>query len=435
MLKRLRSEAGQTAAEYVGVLLLVAAIVAAIVLTPVGERIAYQSKILICQIAGGDNCAATAGNPDAPALAKCVVSASDRSLEASVKVLVFKAEGGVAGVKRVSADGTTYITMKANAGAGLEFSSPGASAEGGGTGASSPKGDFSVTGKGEFARTWKFASEREADDFVDHVVDKVKAKLDWKPDFLQSADDYDLPDQDSDTLYGGIAAGGSVSAGGGGAYAAAGGGVEGGVGAKFLANGDRTYFFKAKANVNARAGSSLAGGFGANGDGEIIIGITYDKNGHEKAMTVTGIGTVAGGVDFRGSAENLSGLLGSLEKVGGAGVGQAGTRVEFESELDLTDPANREAARTFIDGINPVSGRSVDLGEATRALYDRFDADGKTNVRLYDVDKMEAGVDIDGSVAGFSAKYSQSDASLTNAWFDPGPGGFQPWFDCSGAVH
>src|ERR1700754_3044197 len=141
MLKRLRSDAGQTAAEYMGVLLLVAAIIAAIVLTPVGERIAYESKILICKIGGGENCAATAGNPDAPKLAKCVVSASDRSLEASVKVFVFKAEGGVAGVKRVSADGTTYITLKANGGAGLEFSSPCASAEGGGASASSPHGE------------------------------------------------------------------------------------------------------------------------------------------------------------------------------------------------------------------------------------------------------------------------------------------------------
>ena len=117
------------------------------------------------------------------------------------------------------------------------------------------------------------------------------------------------------------------------------------------------------------------------------------------------------------------------------GLGQAGKRIEFESELDLTDPANLAAARAFIDGVNPATGGPVDLGEATQDLYDRFDADAATNVRLYDVDKMEAGIDIDGSVLGFSAKYSQSDADLTDAWFDPGPGGFQPWFDCSGAVH
>jgi hypothetical protein len=435
MLKRLRSEAGQTAAEYMGVLLIVSAIVAAVVLSNVGERIAFHTKILICRIAGGTDCEASAGNPDAPSLSKCVVSSSDKSLQASVKVFVFKLEGGVTGVKRVSADGTTYVTLKANAGAGLEFSTPGVEADGGGASASSPKGEFSVTGRGELARTWKFDSEKGADDFVGHVVDKAKAKLDWKPDFLQSADDYKLPDQDSDTIYGGVALTGSASAGGGGAYADIGGGVEAGLGAKYLANGDTTYFFKAKANVNAAAGSSLVGGFGVNGDGEIIIGITYDKNGHEKTMNVTGVGTVAGGLDLRGSADNLSGLLGAADKVGGAGAGQSGQRLEFESELDLTDPANRDAARAFIDGVNPVTGSTVDLAVASRNLYDRFDAVGETNARLYDVDKLEAGIDIDGSVVGFSGKYSQSDAALTNAWFDAGPGGFQPWLSCSGAVH
>ena len=43
-----------------------------------------------------------------------------------------------------------------------------------------------------------------------------------------------------------------------------------------------TYFFKAKAGLNARAGTNFAGGFGANGDGEIVIGVTYDKDGDEK---------------------------------------------------------------------------------------------------------------------------------------------------------
>jgi hypothetical protein len=425
---RLRSETGQTAAEYLGVLLLVAAISAAIMLTSVPGKLAWNVDVLVCRISGGENCEHTPGNPEAPPLSQCVISSADRSLQAEVKVLLLKLEGGVTGVKRVSADGTTYITLKANAGAGLKFSTPGASAEAGGEGASSPKGEFSVTGKGEFSRTWKFSSESDADDFVHHVVDKVKAKVDWKPDFLQHADDYDLPDQDSDTIYGGVAIAGSSSAGAGGAYAAYGGGIEAGVGAKFSANGDKTYFFRAKANANARAGSSLAGGFGVNGDGEIMIGITYDKDGHEKVMTVNGVGTVTGGIDFRGSAENLSGMLGKLEKVGGSMVGQTGKRIEFESSLDLTIPENRAAARAFIDG-------TMSLSDATANLIGRFDEQGKTNVRLYDVDKTEAGVDIDGAVVGFSAKYSESDATLTNAWYDPGPGGFQPWFDCSGAVH
>ena len=122
------------------------------------------------------------------------------------------------------------MTLQANAGAGLEFSTPGVEAGSDEAAASSPKGEFSVTGRGEFARTWKFDSTDDADEFINKTVKKVIANADPIPNFLQGDDDYDLPDQDSDTVYGGINVTGSVSGGGGGAYAAAGGSIEAGVG-------------------------------------------------------------------------------------------------------------------------------------------------------------------------------------------------------------
>ena len=299
MFRRGRATTGQTTAEYLGVLLIVSAVIAAVVLTDIGYRIGYHTRVLVCKIAGGENCEATAGNPDAPDPSKCVVSSSDKSIQGAVKVLVFKLEGGVTGVYRVSADGTTFVTLQANAGAGLEFSTPGVEAGSDGASVSPPKGEFSVTGKGEFARTWRFASTDEADAFINNTVNKVIAQIDPIPNMFQGADDYELPAQDSDTIYGGVSVAGSASAGGGGAYASAGGGVEAGVGARYHANGDVTYFFKAKANANAAAGTSFAGGFGANGEGEIMIGITYDADGNEKTMTVTGNGMIADGLDFR----------------------------------------------------------------------------------------------------------------------------------------
>jgi hypothetical protein len=431
----LRSQRGQTTAEYLGGLLIVSVIVAALALTSVGPQIGFRIKVLVCEIGGGHDCEHTVkGNPEAPELSKCIVRDSDKAIDGSVKVLVFKFSGGVKGVYQVAADGTTTVTLQADAGAGLEFSTPGVKAGDGSTEASSPKGEFSVSGNGEFARSWKFGSEKDANDFIHHMVDKVVAEADPIPDFLQSADDYDPPHQSSDTVYGGVSLSGSASAGGGGAYAEAGGGVEAGVGAKFDANGDKTYFFRAKANVDAKAGISFAGGFGAGGDGEITIGITYDKNGNEKTMSVEGVGSVSGGLDLTGESD-LSGLMKGLEKGTVAGSSQQGKRIEFESELDLSDPANRRAARAFIDGKDPDTGQPVSLGDATSQLYNRFDAAGKTNARLYDLDSSEVGVDVDGTVLGFSLKYSSHDAHLTNAWFDPGPGGFQPWYDCSAAAN
>ena len=43
-------------------------------------------------------------------------------------------------------------------------------------------------------------------------------------------------------------------------------------------------------------------------------------------------------------------------------------------------------------------------------------------------------MDVDGSVLGFSAQYASHGANLSDAWFDPGPGSFQHWYDCSMAV-
>lgn len=415
----LKREHGQTSAEYLGALLLVSVVIAAVALTDVGARIEYHARILVCQIGGGTDCGKVAGNPDAPALTQCITRSSDKSIQGSVKVLVFKLEGGVEGVYRVAADGTTWVTLKANAGAGLEFSTPGVEAGTDEVQASSPKGEFSVTGRGEFARTWKFKSEDDAHSFINHMVDKVVALADPIPNFLQGADDYDPPNQDSDTIYGGVNVSGGVSGGG----ASASGGVEAGLGAQFYANGDKTYFFRAKANVKAGYES-----FGGGGDATVTIGVTYDSKGNEKSMTVLGVGNVAGGIQLTGD-DGLSGVMKAL-----SGSVQAGKRVEFQSTLDLTKPENRRAARAFLDGRDPETGEPVDLATATAGLYHRFDEDAPTNVRLYDLSQTDVGVDVDGSVLGFSAQYASHDANLTDAWFDPGPGGFQQWYDCSMAV-
>jgi hypothetical protein len=144
-------------------------------------------------------------------------------------------------------------------------------------------------------------------------------------------------------------------------------------------------------------------------------------------MTVLGVGNVAGGLQLTGD-----GLTGVMKAI--SGTAQAGKRVEFQSTLDLTKPENRRAARAFLDGRDPVTGEPVDLATATSRLYHRFDEDAATNVRLYDLSQTDVGVDVDGSVLGFSAQYASHDANLTDAWFDPGPGGFQQWYDCSMAV-
>ena len=115
--------------------------------------------------------------------------------------------------------------------------------------------------------------------------------------------------------------------------------------------------------------------------------------------------------------------MGAINSAGGSVAGQAGKRIEFQSELDLTDPANLAAARAFIDGVNPATGNPVDLAQATIDLYDRFDADAATNVRLYDVNRTEMGVDVDGTVLGLGREVQLDRREPDRRLVRPRPGG------------
>ena len=58
----MRGERGQTAAEYLGALLLVGVIVLAVVTSGADATIASETKRIVCSIAGG-NCAAAPATP------------------------------------------------------------------------------------------------------------------------------------------------------------------------------------------------------------------------------------------------------------------------------------------------------------------------------------------------------------------------------------
>src|SRR5918998_5707549 len=126
----LRSEAGQTGADFMGMLLLVALIIAAIVATGIHQQIATRTAELICRIAG-DTCAESDGGVGGkPPPYMCVTNSSERGLAGAVKVFFVEIGGGVDAIKEVRADGSVKITIKGNAKAGLEFGSPGGEFEG-----------------------------------------------------------------------------------------------------------------------------------------------------------------------------------------------------------------------------------------------------------------------------------------------------------------
>jgi hypothetical protein len=410
-----------------GMLLVVGLIVAALVSTPLGPTIADTIERIVCEIAsGGEDCGPA---PREPALSDCVRSEASRAGEAHVKVAVFTLAGGVKAVREERADGSVKVTLEANADAGLEFSTPGAEVEVGGGG---PEGtgqrEVSVTGGGSVARSWVFdegdaaASAEAADQFQDDVIDRVKAQIDPWPWTSGPG----LPEHTETSVRGGVEVSGS-------AEMASGNGIEGNLGASVGGTfneqtGEQEIFFQ----VNAGAAGNLQAGqffeFGAGGDGEVRVGMVYDAEGKPVAMKVYGRaeGSVQGGLDLQGGDldEALSDVNTNTE------VG-AGGRVALNAKLDLTDQQNLLAANAFIDGVNPVTGSSVEAGAAGVDLYERFRDDGEVSVQTYSTDSSTTAAEFDATVFGAGFEYNETDAELLSAYYLDGRS-FQPWARCEG---
>lgn len=430
MLQRLRhDQRGILSSEWAALLALAGAVVAAIVWLGVPQALATEIRVALCRIAG-EQCAGD--SPFAPH-APCVVAASSRKVSGSVTIVVFKLGGGVEGIYETRADGTVAVTLRASGEAGLEFRTPAPSAAAGGTGGGA-SGKFSVTGQGELSRKWVFDSTAAADAFIHRTVERAIAKSDPIPNFLQSADDYELPAHAETTVQGGIGLAGSASAGSGGAYAGVTGNLSGAVGARFHANGDVTYFVKAAGGVAGEAGVFMAGGASATARGDVTIGITYDARGNEKAMTVIGTAQGTGGLQLA-DAQDLRGLMRAVQKAGARGSAEQGGRIEYQAELDLTDPANRRAARAFLDGADPLTGEPVARHTAFGYLFERFEAGATIDYRTYETDHSKLGADVSlGPLGGFQASFDSTDHRLTSAYYrEPGVG-WVPWTACTEAA-
>jgi hypothetical protein len=441
---QLRSETGQTGADFMGMLLLVALVIAAIVATNLHTQIATRTAELICQIAG-DQCEGSGGESvdGKPPATMCVTNSSSRGLAGAVKVFFVEIGGGVEAIKEVRADGSVKITIKGNAKAGLEFGSPGGEFEGGGVDADTPGGEVSVAAKGEYGRSWVFKNDEEADEFVDKVKRKVTAIIDPTPNMPFTDDDADieLPDHDETTFAGGVEVDAKGSLGGG----AFDGGLSGAVGVGAIYNededspfyGDKTYFFDISGGGEVSASSgpteSLVS-LGLGGDASVRLAVTYDREGRPRKalvigqLDVTGSGSLA----LEDASKDLDDLLQGLKKVKAGGSSSVGGRAIFTADLDLHDPENLAAFNAFKDGRDPVTGDPVSRWDAGADLFDRFNDDATLNARFYAVTSDDVSAGFDAGIFGVEGEYTSEDATLVDAFYRPpnGIGGFQEWKEC-----
>ena len=426
---RLACERGQATVNWLAVMVGLTALAAALVLAlpSVAPKVTCAMQNAVAKVSGGavPDCNHTSAiDADVPDPSTCVVS--ERSGEAGVTVTVFSVKGGakVTLITRRTADGKVYVTVQGGGEIGLEFGPPAGGEVTLDTGSDSTteganaKGGVKAVGNGSV--TWVFPNEDKAHEFAQIVANKARdAALDTNPitgigrRIIGVGEDRPIPAPSIFGLEGGVRLFGDAEGGAGPLSGSAEGEIGPSIGGRYDANSHQTtvYF---KLNASGNVGGELIKTIGGRGLGEaeLQLAVTVDSKGQPIKATVIGSGTV--NAQVTGKLAGLSGKPGVI-----------GRRADVRLDLDLTDPANRQAFDNFVQ--NPVTGTPDFVG--------RFADDSQIGVRLYDADQTNVGLEASGSVAdvefGLDAGGNYKTADLQSAYYyDRETGSFVPWVEC-----
>lgn len=444
------ADSGVTAAEYIGVLGLLAAVIAALLLlTPaLGAVVGEGIRAAICSIAGVgcDETVARSYEPDS-----CVRESRQRGVDGSVKITFVEVGGGVGYLREERSDDEIHVTW-------IEDGRIGATTGIGGKGGITlPSGDWnagahaSVEGHlgAELGSTRVFTDPGEADAYItrrrNHALRQGAEAV--APPLRIATGIHDLirggPDLgEPDLVYFDAKIGGSGNAAANYGPAGAQGEAEGEVAAGAVRDrrtGETTLYVKAEGDVGGQAGMIL-GRSGSRG-GEVVLALTLDKDGNPVTLatsrtTTTGQGGLIG-------APNLT--LDALDAVlsEAAFDADATHTVAVTSELDLSKPANRQAALDVFTGAAGlgvgVPGSAGGLQAVADRYAERLLADGTVGVTEHEGSTwgLGGGAEIAlGAKLGLDLGYSASDSRLTDAsYLGAGPGGQRvlvPWAACTG---
>ncbi len=437
-LQRLAAERGQTGAEFMGMLLLVALVVSALVAIGMQTQISNQIALLICRIAGGD-CTAQQSAVDKD----CVVSTSTSKGGAAVTVAVVKVGEESTMIKTVYADGRTVFTLVKNATVAGELIA-GAKAKAGKIGFDA-SASASAGGKLEGAMTYTFTDPDKAKEFEDQVrehgsfgqvardvaegFDPFGVK-DWVLDNTigEDVDAEDLPEPDSTYV--------SAEAFIKGEAKAIGNVVIADAGAKGLlqaAGGARIYTSgkdKGKVELNLKLDAEAAANLGLltfgpeiNGKATFTATVTLDQHNGYQPSHLRVIANAGYNGDLRdadlalkpteGQVEQIQDALkaGNLKSAAIGSTDGSGQQVEFTADMDLTDPAARADALGLFSGVAaPTSAAN---------LVARMNDDGRLTFQVYDTtsSSTEAGVKVGlGVGGGVEGSQTRDDRNLGSSW-------------------
>jgi len=403
-----RDERGQTAADSMGMLLLVALVIAALVATGLDQRIAAGMREAICRIAGGDNCAGTE-RADGD-LEQCLVSSSEDS--SNFKLFVGFVEVGKDSIliREDFSDGTTRFTLIDSTELKGELFA-GVRAKAGKFGLSAAA-QAAAGGQLQGAQVFEVPTD-EAERFAESVaaaggfdgllrdVSELNDEIpilgwdnpfdvdNWVLDRLGV--DQDDPQVDPTEEYvdmSAIVEGDAGAGAGSGVFdAEVSAALEGAAGAKVIHAGERAGEVELYYSIEGEIGGTLTAGLlGPNveGDASVVATLVLDDNGQPKTLKLTGTAGYTGalGLDQEIEGKDAAQVHELLEEASLSATAGEGSAIDVAAELDLTDPANRAVAlRLLTPGAQAA---------AVPDLLDRLARDGRLTLDLFNVSRDEA---------------------------------------------
>jgi hypothetical protein len=447
-----RDDGGQSAGEYLGLIVGVALIIGLLAPAGFGDQITRGLQSAICRIMG-DSCSVPAAISHVPR--SCTTSSEARNVNAEVTVMSVKvnADTTLTLTRSVDRDGTVKWAVEEarSGGIGLVASAPEAHAGVNGVGAGDTlEGSISLTGSG--GRKFEFDSEEAARDFLTtatHQIAKdavvasnpltsvgpIRSGAMWLLDQIDGRS-YNPPPPSETFVDGGLKVAGTADLKAGAAGLNVSGSAAGVLGVKQDHDkGTTTWYVEASSDFGAQLG--LAAGAGT----KTVVGIEYDDaTGAPVSASLSVSGELSGGLALSSpkSATTLSDLTTS------AGLkAQSGVYGTAEINLDLTNQTNRTV---FADALHSVglpllradgSAQPPPVTEAVADLYRLFDTGAPgTTFGVVQYAKDEAGVTANAG-AGLGVKFGigggvnrVAKEVAQAAYYEPGRG-LVPWVQCS----
>lgn len=368
----MRAEHGQSTVEYVVLVLVAAAVLAAgaagLHATGLASALIDQMRRALCRLDGGE--CLTASEP-------CVVASTTTIDDLSVRLAIVRLRGGRTLLRERRSDGSERITLVTRGGAGAGAGLGGEVRLG--SWVAGGRLDAAIEVRGGRGRVWIVPSRAAGDALLRALSAQAVPRGRVAP-AVRMEPRREVPR--ADAVYGER----GLSTAASGALQRVGLSLE----AEDLLttrtdrrSGERTLVVRRRNELVGSVG--LIGSAGAEGGGrrDARASLVLDARGRPLRLVIAETRRLQGGVKLPGALRSLVARSGPPQR--------GGHVVETERTLDLGDPANLAAASAFVRTLRDPDLRAGAALAVTGALRRRLDASGRTSARVYSLDVRHSG--------------------------------------------